>query len=145
MPAQVQDWTCSACSTEWVERATGHNRTGDVFANRELVIQAIDYTSHISPAIGLHDSSGTQLRRVLREWGLETYHGWLTYEEAYAIYSHTLGLMSGGAWYHWVACRAVTPGYLWIANSAPGYRGVHNTLGREDFQRLGPFSRLWVV
>jgi hypothetical protein len=31
------------------------------------VIQAIGYSANISPAIGLHDASGMQLRRVLLE------------------------------------------------------------------------------
>ena len=52
--------------------------------------------------------------------------------------------MSGQAWYHWVALRGVRGNQIWIANSAPGYKGVWDTLSREDFVRLGAFSVVWL-
>jgi hypothetical protein len=52
--------------------------------------------------------------------------------------------MSRANWY-WVAIRGVQGSNIWIANSAPGYKGVWDTLSREDFNRLGGFSVIWLV
>ena len=145
-PSQVYDWTCSACATEWTERAVWEARSDDVYANREQVVYAIGYPSNVNPTYGLMDGSGTQLQRVLREHaGLNTESGYLSFDAAYSLYSQTLGLMSGQSWYHWVGVRGVSGSNLWIANSAPNYMGVGDILSRHDFERLGPFQCLWVV
>ena len=146
-PGQLYDWTCSVCSTEWVERATGSARGEDVYVNREACCQAIGYPNNVNPTYGLMDGSGAQLQRVIAEQcGLQTKQGWLNFDQAYAIYASSFGCMSGGAWYHWVAVRGVdSNGNLFIANSAPGYMGVWDTLSRADFNRLGPFSCIWAV
>lgn len=145
-PSQLYDWTCSACATEWTERAFGAARSDDVYANREAVVYHIGYPSDISSALGLHDGSGLQLQRVLQEHaGLETQQGWLSFDEAYAIYSQGIGLGSGQEYYHWVAFRGTTGANLWIANSAEGYRGIYDQLSRYDYDRLGPWSCLWIV
>jgi hypothetical protein len=34
---------------------------------------------------------------------------------------------------------------LWIANSAPGYKGIYDVLSRYDFDRLGGFSVVWLT
>jgi hypothetical protein len=124
----------------------GAPRSDDVYWNRELVTQAIGYPSNISPALGLHDGSGAQLQRVLREHaGLDTEQGWLSFDEAYERYSHTLGLMSGQRMYHWLGVRGVQGAHLWVSNSAEGYMGIWSTLSRYDYERLGGWSCLWVV
>jgi hypothetical protein len=145
-PAQLYDWTCSACSTEYTERAAGMGRGGDPYANREAVVYAIGYTHNINPTYGLMDGSGAQLQRVLMEQaGLSTEHAYLSFDEAYAIYSHTFGLASGGALYHWVAIKGAQDGLIQIANSAEGYKGVYSTLDRSQWNTWGPWSCLWIT
>lgn len=143
MPPQSVDWTCSACSLAWVLRATAV----DTSANEWDTVNAIGTPQNINATYGLMDGSGTQLMRVLAENGLYSEQGWLTYDQLYSIAGSYTGLMSGGAWYHWVALRGrdhSDVGDIWIANSAPGYMGVWDTLTRDSFQRLGPFSVVWV-
>lgn len=124
----------------------GAPRSDDLYANRQAVVEAIGYPQNISEALGLHDGSGIELQRVLREQtGLETQQGWLSFDEAYAIYSDGLGLGSGGAYYHWVAFRGTSGSNLWISNSAPGYQGIYDQMSRYDYNRLGPWSCLWIV
>jgi len=91
------------------------------------------------------DGSGARMRGVLADHGIQTSQGWLSFDQAYSIYSTTPGCMSGGTWYHWVAVRGVSGADLLIANSAPGYRGVYSTLTREQFNSLGPFSCVWIT
>ena len=142
MPPQQANWSCSACSLAWVERATGANPD----ASEASAIEEIGYPENINATYGLMDGSGYQLRRVLEDsYGVESLQGWLTFDQVYAIYSRTTGMMSGGAWYHWVGLRGVSGSSLWIANSAPGYKGIYDTLSREQFNSLGPFSCVYLI
>lgn len=141
MPRQSTSWTCSACSLSWLLRALGVVPD----CNESRAVQLIGQPSCINATYGLMDGSGTQLRRVLADHGLNTSQGWLSFDMAYSIYSTTPGCMSGGAWYHWVAVRGVAGADLSIANSAPGYKGVYSTVTREQFNALGPFSCVWIT
>ena len=147
MPGQLYDWTCSACATEWTERALGNPRGADIYTNRQQVVYAIGYPQNINSAVGLVDGSGSQLARVLSSsTGLDPNQGWLDFDTVYALAAdQTPTLMSGAAWYHWVAVRGVQGSNLWIANSAPGYKGIYDVLSRADFERLGSFSVVWLV
>jgi hypothetical protein len=141
MAPQVYDWTCSACSLDWVLRATGvapHH-------TREQAVEELGYPDQINPTYGLMDSSGSALRRVFAEYGLQTRQAWLTFDQVWAGANQTTGQMSGGAWYHWVAVRGTRGSDLWIANSAPGYKGVADILTREQFAALGPFSVVYLL
>lgn len=140
MPLQSVDWTCSACALAWVLRATAEDTT----ANEWNMVERIGTPQNINSTYGLMDGSGSQLRRVLSEYNLDSGQGWLTFNQVYSIAGNFVGLMSGGAWYHWVAIRGRSGNDLWIANSAPGYMGIWDTLSVSDFQRLGPFSVVWV-
>jgi len=141
MAPQAYDWTCSACSLDWVLRSTGLNPN----SNRTDVVYEIGYTNNINPTYGLMDGSGSQLRRVLSDYGQSSKQGWLDFDSVYAIAELTTGLMSGAAWYHWVALRGIQGSNIWIANSAPGYKGIWDVLSRSDFERLGGFSVVWLA
>ena len=140
MPRQAASWTCSACSLAWVERATQVNPYADEWS----AVSEIGQPQNINSTYGLMDGSGAQLQRVLRDYGIDSYQGWLNFDQAYATYGGTAGMMSGGAWYHWVAIRGHDGPNLWIANSAEGYCGVYSSLSREQFNALGPFSCVWL-
>lgn len=140
-PPQAASWTCSACSLAWLERATQVNPGADEWS----AVAEIGQPENINPTYGLMDGSGAQLQRVLIDiYGVPTSHAWLSYDTAWTIYSQVPGMMSGGAWYHWSAVRGTVDGNLWLANSAPGYQSVWDVLTRDDFNRLGPFSCVWV-
>jgi len=140
MAPQYYSWTCSACSLDWVLEATW-TRPSD----RYLTTMEIGYTQNINGTYGLMDRSGSQLRRVLGDYGLPSEQDYLDFDTVYALASRTTGMMSGEAWYHWVALRGTSGSNLWIANSAPGYKGVESILSRYDFDRLGGFSVVWLV
>ena len=120
-------------------------RGDDVYANRAAVTEAIGYPDNINATYGLMDGSGSELQRVLSDQaGLYTEQGWLSFDQAYEIYSRAPGLMSGAAYYHWVGVRGVQGGNLWVANSAQGYKGIWDVMTRDDYNRLGGFSCIWV-
>ena len=142
MPRQQASWSCSACALAWVLRATQL----DPNASEGSCIGAIGYPSNINETYGLMDGSGTQLRRVLSDYDVATEQSWLSFDQAYAAFGDTTGMMSGGAIYHWVGVRGRTgDGQLWIANSAEGYCGVYSTLSRDQFNQWGPWSVVWLL
>jgi hypothetical protein len=141
MPPQDASWTCSACALAWVLRATGLNPAADEWSE----VSAIGYPENINGTYGLMDASGSALQAVYERYGQATEQAWLDFDTVYARALETTGQMSGAAWYHWVSLRGVQGPNLWIANSAPGYKGVWDTLSRDQFNSLGGFSVVWLV
>jgi len=141
MPLQEANWTCSGCALAWVMRSTGLDPSMSEWA----AISAIGRPDNVNAQVGLVDGSGTQLRRVYSEYGQDTVQEWLDFDSVYDLASYTTGQISGQAWYHWVALRGVDGPNLWIANSAPGYKGIYSILSRDDFARLGGFNVVWLV
>lgn len=140
-PKQQAPWTCSACALAWVLRATQANPE----ANEQSEVAEIGYPQNVNETYGLMDGSGSALRAVYEQYGLPTKQGWLTFDQVWSLAGQTTGQMSGGGWYHWVALRGQDGPNIWIANSAPGYKGVKESLSRDDFNRLGPFSVVWIA
>lgn len=147
MPPQEASWSCSACALAWVLRATALNPG----ATEASEIAELGYCPTcatgcgISSSLGLCDASGPALRAVYDTYGQDTQQGWLSFDQVYELAQATTGQMSGAAWYHWVGIRGIQGSNLWIANSAPGYKGIFDILSREDFNRLGGFSVVWLV
>lgn len=141
MPPQHLDWTCSACSLDWLLRATAIDETSTVAEQ----IQAIGYPEQINAQVGLTNGSGFALQDVLlRDYEQTSEAAWLGFDAVYALATRTTGLLGGSRWNHWVAIRGARDGAILIANSAPGYRGIFDVLTRESFERLGPFAVVWL-
>jgi hypothetical protein len=139
---QAAGWTCSACALAWLERATQVN----ILADEWSAVAEIGYPHNINSTYGLMDGSGAQLQRVMREYGIDSRHAWLDFDTAYDTYRQVPGMLSGAAWYHWVGVRGVTrDGLIWIANSAPGYKSVGDTLNRQQWASLGSMSCVWLI
>jgi len=145
MPGQLYNWTCSACSLEWVKRSALSVSSGDIYNDREQTIYEIGYPNNINATYGLMNSDGSALRQVLEDLGQETNQSWLDFDTMYELATGTTGMISGAQWYHWTAIRGVQGDTIWIANSAPGYMSVWNNLSRADWSRLGGFSCVWLV
>jgi len=110
-------------------------------ATEETATFEIGTPQNINSTYGLMDGSGAQLQRVLEEnYGLFTIQQWATFDQAYATAGQSCGMLGGSNWYHWVGVRGQQGDMLWIANSAPGWYDIYDTLSREQFNSLGPFS-----
>lgn len=143
MPPQVYSWTCSSASLDWVMRATGLVPE----YNRYRAVLEIGFPDQINPQYGLTniDGPGQALRDVYASYDQPTEQGWPDFDTVYELAQDFTGQMSGSAWYHWVAIRGVRGSNLWVANSAPGYKGIWDELSRSDYSRLGPFNVVWLV
>jgi len=140
MPPQTADWTCAACSLAWLNRALYIDHATDEWA-------AVDYIGNpenINQQYGLMDGSGRVLADRLIAQGAPAWCCWPSWDEVYQLSGVGALLIGGGGWYHWVGVRAPAGANLLIANSAPGWGGVWDSLASSDWQRLGPFAAVFV-
>jgi GH25 family lysozyme M1 (1,4-beta-N-acetylmuramidase) len=140
---QEGDWDCSQESVEWCLWA--YSRTPDDSWMEDSMIRA----GVIDPAVGCLDSSGAGLA----DWLNDEYgeYGYVASNQTAVSFDqvaqeaqtrqHPLAI-GGAAWYHWSGVR----GYdqimdrLLLANPAPGYKGVYQTMTRSQFAALGGFN-----
>lgn len=140
MPAQLNDWTCSACSLAWLNRALAIDHATDEMSAAEY----IGCPENINEIYGLMDGSGSVLAQRLLEQGAPAFCFWPSYQQAFELASFMPLLIGGVSWNHWVGVRGALPGGLSLANSAPGWMGVGDVLLPSDWESLGPFAAVVV-
>jgi hypothetical protein len=142
-PVQLQyrDWSCAIVSVHWALSSLGYD------VDREALIA--DMTpAPVSPAVGCLDASGAGLVRYLGQaYDLPARNRRpASWDEVTAVAGQYPCLIGGGGWYHWSAVRDNAPGVLLLANPAPGWRGVYQTLSRGQYESwLGPFALVEVL
>jgi hypothetical protein len=95
---------------------------------------------NINSTYGLMDGSGTRLVECLREQGAPAFSAWLDWSTTYGL-SETWPLLIGGVGlYHWMGVRFANNGLLRLANSAPGWCGVDDTLAEDQWIKWGPWA-----
>jgi hypothetical protein len=105
----------------------------------------------ISPTYGLLDASGSGLVEFLGEVGITASNDSAsTWQEIVDAAGHQPLVMGGRSWCHWTGVRisAATFGRpdveaIALANPAPGWMGVGQTMSRVQFEPLGSFSAVW--
>jgi len=142
MPAQQYDWTCSVRTAWWMLASIGCPDGVEQIGNEMLNLGIV------TPAYGLMDASGYGLAKYLSEksgYPCDN-QSEIGFEE---LKSGTVGQYPYGAggrrWYHWIGVRYWGNDVFEIANSAPGYKGVYQTLTESQFYDLGPFSAVWLM
>jgi hypothetical protein len=140
MHRQLRDWTCSACSIDWVALATNL----DPYSTREKVVGELGYPECIDEEQGLLDTRCAI--RVMEAWNVGVNHLFpRSFEEAYDICSGTTGLLNNKIWQHFVAIRGTAGPRIWVANSAPGYRGIYDTIDRRQWDAWGTWNIVALV
>jgi len=136
MPAQTADWTCSACSLAWLNRALAI----DVATDEWAAVEYIGEPENINATWGLTDGSGTRLVECLREQGAPAFSSWPSWLATYQLATVMPLLIGGVAWNHWVGVRFGKNQRLHLANSALGWMGVTYDLSEAQWYDLGPFA-----
>jgi hypothetical protein len=155
--AQDDDWSCAPTSLRWALTALGRN-PGPLYIENLMVRDGV-----VSKEAGLLDASGSGLAAWIGKSG-EAYYGsdgfygnnedpisweWAVHEGGAANGSaHAYPLLIGGRrWNHWSGLRDYDPsrGLLLLANPANGWQGVGQTMTRQQFDALGPFSAVRVL
>ena len=105
----------------------------------------------VSAAVGLHYGDHSGLRQLVFGpdhfgLGLNPESVWIeSFAQLYGLAEMRAPLqLSGAKYYHHVAVRGVRDGRIWIANSAPGYRNVWDTIDEQQFATLGTWRATWV-
>jgi len=112
---------------------------------REEAAHIIGYPNCVNETYGL--MSADCLIQAFKQMGYVARQAWVTFDQAYAICSHTTGAINPVGMYHFMGIRGVDGidvGSLWVANSALGYRGIWESLDRGQFNALGPVQLIYL-
>lgn len=150
--AQNDDWSCSVTSTRWALRALGRSPT-EAWIEGQMRADGV-----VSTSDGLLDANGGPLAFwITRQYGEFGYYanneprGDVTFDALAAEFAAPAnpypGLIGGSAWGHWSGLRSYDSGrdVLLLANPAEGWKGVGQTMNRDQFAALGPFSLVRVL
>jgi hypothetical protein len=152
-PAIAQDdgWSCAPTSLRWALTSLGRN-PGPLYIENLLVRDGV-----VSKEQGLLDASGAQLAAWIGKTGPEYYGSdglygnsepSITFDGAMLEGDHAYPLLIGGrAWGHWSGLAGYDPArdVLLLANPGEGWMGVGQTMSRQQFASLGPFSMVRVL
>ena len=140
MAQQLRNWTCSICACDWLLRATGL----DPYSTREKVAGEIGYPGCVDEFSGLRDTQC--LVRVLEQYGVRAEVEWVGWMRAMEIAQSTAFIADSIGAYHFMGGRGVTgDGSLWLANSAPNYMSIGESVSRLRFLDLTPWKFVYLV
>jgi hypothetical protein len=144
--AQNDPWSCAPTSARWAMTAWGRHPTEQWFEST-LLAEGV-----VSRDDGLLDASGAGLARFLTEqYGEFNFaarsNGHVSFDDVKSASRQTPVLIGGRQWGHWSGVRSYDPATdtLQLANPANGWQGIHQTMSRQQFDALGPFSMVVVT
>jgi hypothetical protein len=147
--AQNDDWSCAPTSCRWALTAYGRH-PAESWLEASMLEEGI-----VTRTYGLMDASGEQLGRwISRHYGEFGYAGAHDASVQFNDVAHEAQkrehplMMGGRAWGaggHWTGVRGFDGERLLLANPAPGYGGITQTMSREQFAHVGPFSMVRLV
>ena len=137
MAPQQRSWTCGICAYQWVLEATG---TASI--DRVQAANIIGYPDCVNETYGLMNVQC--LIDAFLEQGLVATQSWVTWAEAFSICDQHTGCINPVGMYHFMGIRGTTGNRLWVANSAPGYKGIWDTITRDQFYQLGPVQLIYL-
>jgi hypothetical protein len=145
---QNHDWDCAEQSTLWAMTAYGRHPS-DSWMETSMIQGGVESTD-----LGLLVADGSKLAAwITEQYGEFGYHaynnGSVGFDDVASVAGRSPVLIGGRNWGpggHWVGVRRfdASSGWLELANPANGYAGVGQTLTRQQFDALGPFSMVAV-
>lgn len=146
LPPELQDvpWDCAAASLTWALNTVGYQYSeSDVVAGLG--------PARISPTYGLLDASGAGLVSYLAELGIGAANNpSASWDDIVAAAGYQPMVMGGRSWCHWTGVRISAAAFgradveaIALANPAPGWMGVGQTMSKAQFEQLGSFSAVW--
>ena len=141
--AQENDWDCSQESAEWSLWSVGRKPSDD-WMEQTMIAEGV-----ISPELGLLDASGAGLASWLNRYYGGPDDGFIansfsdvTFDQLAQVCGRYPMMIGGRRWNHWSGLRAYDAArdVLLISNPSAGWRGVGQTLDRDQFASLGNFS-----
>lgn len=143
---QEHDYDCSQDSLEWALWSLGR-KPSDGWLEDTMIAEGV-----MSKGQGLLDASGAGLAAFVRqqygEFGFDSNNEpSVTFDALAAEIGPYPMLIGGRAWNHWSGLWGYdrTQDVLLLANPSPGWKGVGQTMNRQQFAALGPFSMVRVL
>lgn len=144
--SQNDDWSCAPTSMRWSLWAYGRQPT-EQWLESSMLSEGV-----VSTRNGLEDATGAGLAAwASRHYGDAGYRGEhdpsVSFDEVATeaeTRQHPICL-GGRGWYHWSGVRGFDGAKILLANPAPGWKGVSQTLSREQWEYLGPWSMMRLV
>lgn len=146
---QPNDWSCALQSVQWLLRSIGRSpdasdTTNDWWLTSQLV------PGIIRPDVGLRNATGEDLaawinREYGHEMGFVAHASPVRFDDVAAGAGVNPTMIGGRGWNHWSGVRALrSDGQLRLANPADSWKGVGQSMSREQFDALGPFTAVWI-
>jgi len=138
---QVQSWTCSIRTCTWMLQSVGC----DVSFPEIKDVMVPDYAT---PELGLLYGNGAGMAEVLSDQsGIPTGYRWADWETVVEFAGRIPIGLGSGTLYHWVAVRDYDPetDTLLLMNPAPGYRGLGDTMTRNQFVYWAPWAATYIM
>lgn len=135
-PRQQRDWDCSAAATAWMGRSLG-------WGWQELDV-AFEFARAglATPAVGLLDGTGAGIVRWLEQQPFPARNQRASWDIVNSFLGECPLIMGSSRYYHWIGVRSSDGYTLQLANSAPGWAGVWQTMDQATFDKFGDF---WLV
>jgi hypothetical protein len=144
--AQDSDWSCAITSARWGMTAFGRHPTQEWIEATSLA-EGVE-----SRDLGLMDGTGAGLAAFLTEQYAEFGYGAynvpvVAFNDVLPVAGLSPVLVGGHDWNHWTGVRRYDPstGTLALANPSAGWMDIGQSLGRADWDRLGPFSMIVIT
>jgi len=134
---QSWDWDCSAAATAWMGRSLGWG-----WAESDVAYEFVR-AGIATPQLGLLDGTGAGIVRWLQRQPFGAVNSRATWAMVTGWVDGCPLIMGSTRWYHWCVVRSVdSSGLLRLANSAPGWAGIYQTMSIDQFETFGDF---WAV
>lgn len=144
--AQNDPWSCAPTSTRWAMTALGRHPS-ESWMESQMLADGI-----VSKEEGLLVASGGPLAAwITAQYGEFGYAASndpsVSFDDVVAEAGKYPLLLGGRAWGHWSGVRGLSASTdtLMLANPADGWMGVGQTMNRQQFAALGPFSMVRVT
>ncbi len=138
---QTDSWSCSIASAAWMLHSIG---LGESYLNLEGLAVAAGL---VSEQDGLEVGSGGLLADWLgAHYGLSTDHQFpISWDWLLAHAGMQPIAIGSGSLYHWVAVSDAVGETLLLANPAPGYKGLWDTMTEAQFNAWAPWACVWIA
>lgn len=144
--AQNDPWSCAPTSTRWAMTALGRHPS-EAWMESQMLSDGI-----VSKEEGLRIATGGPLATwITEQYGEFGYSASndpsVSFDDVAAEAGKYPLLLGGRAWGHWSGVRGLSASTdtLLLANPADGWMGVGQTMNRQQFAAVGPFSMVRVT
>ena len=145
---QTADWTCSCASSAWLLNSVGDDRLGRPWNEWDVVeaLRSATYPGAVDPAYGLARADMYDLEVMFNTLGYSVQRQqYLSVDDVARVAGIYPLQINGARFYHHVGARYLSNALLYLANPAPSWKGVGDTLDANEAATWGSWNSMWLV